>query len=60
MSSPSPSSKKARKRILFLHPDLGIGGAERLVLDAALALQSPAGGNHTVQIYTSHLDPTHA
>ena len=23
-------------RIVFLHPDLGIGGAERLVCDAAL------------------------
>ena len=26
-------------KIIFLHPDLGIGGAERLVVDAALALQ---------------------
>ena len=25
--------------VVFLHPDLGIGGAERLVVDAALALQ---------------------
>jgi hypothetical protein len=27
-------------RVVFLHPDLGIGGAERLVVDAALALQA--------------------
>ncbi|XP_072268157.1 alpha-1,3/1,6-mannosyltransferase ALG2 isoform X2 [Pyxicephalus adspersus] len=26
--------------VLFIHPDLGIGGAERLVVDAALALKS--------------------
>ncbi|XP_041097605.1 alpha-1,3/1,6-mannosyltransferase ALG2-like [Polyodon spathula] len=26
--------------VVFLHPDLGIGGAERLVVDAALALRS--------------------
>ena len=26
--------------VVFLHPDLGIGGAERLVVDAALALQT--------------------
>jgi alpha-1,3/alpha-1,6-mannosyltransferase len=28
------------KRVLgFIHPDLGIGGAERLILDAATELQ---------------------
>ncbi|XP_037654111.1 alpha-1,3/1,6-mannosyltransferase ALG2 [Choloepus didactylus] len=42
--------------VLFLHPDLGVGGAERLVLDAALALQ--ARGCH-VQIWTAHYDPGH-
>lgn len=26
-------------KIAFLHPDLGIGGAERLIVDAAVALQ---------------------
>ncbi|ORC93634.1 glycosyltransferase ALG2 [Trypanosoma theileri] len=26
-------------RVLILHPDLGIGGAERLIIDAALAMQ---------------------
>lgn len=43
-------------KVAFLHPDLGIGGAERLVVDAALALQ--ASGND-VTIYTSHCDPNH-
>ncbi|KAE9394727.1 mannosyltransferase [Gymnopus androsaceus JB14] len=43
-------------RIAFIHPDLGIGGAERLVVDAALGLQNLG---HQVDIYTSHHDPNH-
>ncbi|TID13871.1 hypothetical protein CANINC_004818 [Pichia inconspicua] len=43
-------------KVAFLHPDLGIGGAERLVVDAALALQA-AGDDIT--IYTSHCDLNH-
>ncbi|KAJ4473881.1 alpha-1,3-mannosyltransferase ALG2 [Lentinula aciculospora] len=43
-------------KIAFIHPDLGIGGAERLVVDAALGLQNLG---HTVDIYTSHHDPDH-
>ncbi|XP_013186230.2 alpha-1,3/1,6-mannosyltransferase ALG2 [Amyelois transitella] len=43
-------------KILFLHPDLGIGGAERLVLDAALAFKARG---HDVAFYTNHHDPTH-
>ncbi|XP_006863256.1 PREDICTED: alpha-1,3/1,6-mannosyltransferase ALG2 [Chrysochloris asiatica] len=46
---PSPS-------VLFLHPDLGVGGAERLVLDAALALRTRGCD---VQIWTTHYDPGH-
>ncbi|KAL8669453.1 MAG: hypothetical protein Q9168_005959 [Polycauliona sp. 1 TL-2023] len=46
----------APKSIVFFHPDLGIGGAERLILDAALALQSQG---HKITIFTSHCDPTH-
>ncbi|KAG7196094.1 Alpha-1,3-mannosyltransferase-like protein [Scheffersomyces spartinae] len=42
--------------IAFIHPDLGIGGAERLVVDAAMGLQDL--GNH-VDIYTSHCDLSH-
>lgn len=43
-------------RVLFMHPDLGIGGAERLVVDAALALQKTG---HSVQFLTNHHDPSH-
>lgn len=43
-------------KIIFLHPDLGIGGAERLVLDAALAFKSKG---HSVSFYTNHHDPSH-
>ena len=42
--------------IAFIHPDLGIGGAERLVVDAALALKKR---NHHVRIFTSHHDRNH-
>ncbi|EXJ75236.1 alpha-1,3/alpha-1,6-mannosyltransferase [Cladophialophora psammophila CBS 110553] len=44
------------KRIVFFHPDLGIGGAERLIVDAAVGLQEQ--GNK-VTIFTSHCDPNH-
>jgi alpha-1,3/alpha-1,6-mannosyltransferase len=59
-------------RVAFIHPDLGlgeslssvyfvnlntvIGGAERLIVDAALGVQQLG---HTVHIYTSHHDPNH-
>jgi len=43
-------------RVIFLHPDLGIGGAERAVIDAALALKSRG---HHVHMVTSHHDPSH-
>jgi alpha-1,3/alpha-1,6-mannosyltransferase len=56
ISLDSQAKKERRKSIIFIHPDLGIGGAERLILDAALALQSRG---HSVTIYTSHRDPTH-
>ncbi|BGO99960.1 Alpha-1,3-mannosyltransferase-like protein [Rhodotorula toruloides] len=38
-------------RIAFIHPDLGLGGAERLVVDAAVALQKRG---HDVEIFTSY------
>ncbi|KAF8319441.1 mannosyltransferase [Clavulina sp. PMI_390] len=44
-------------RVGIIHPDLGIGGAERLVVDAALGLQQ---AGYEVKIYTSHHDPAHA
>ncbi|GAA6026745.1 hypothetical protein JCM8097_005829 [Rhodosporidiobolus ruineniae] len=38
-------------RIGFIHPDLGLGGAERLVVDAAVELQKRG---HEVEIFTSY------
>ena len=38
----------------FIHPDLGIGGAERLIVDAAVALQNK---EYQVYLYTAHHDP---
>lgn len=53
--SPAPDLP-TRKTIVFFHPDLGIGGAERLIVDAAVGLQEL--GNK-VTIFTSHCDPQH-
>lgn len=41
---------------MILHPDLGIGGAERLILDAALALKQLG---YQITIFTSHHDQNH-
>ena len=53
--SPHTMAEK-RQHIVFFHPDLGIGGAERLVVDAAVGLQERG---HKVTIFTSHCDPAH-
>ncbi|KAJ2781321.1 Alpha-1,3-mannosyltransferase-like protein [Coemansia javaensis] len=45
-----------RLNIAFVHPNLGIGGAERLVVDTALGLQRRG---HRVVLYTMHHDPAH-
>ena len=45
-----------RRNVIFIHPDLGIGGAERLIVDAAVSLQELG---HKVTIFTSHCDPNH-
>lgn len=50
----APAAKP--KTVLFFHPDLGIGGAERLIIDAAVGLQNRG---HKVVIFTSHCDPQH-
>ncbi|KZT11138.1 glycosyltransferase family 4 protein [Laetiporus sulphureus 93-53] len=50
------ASSSSKLRVAFVHPDLGIGGAERLVVDAALGLQKLG---HEVDVYTSHHDPNH-
>lgn len=44
------------RKIVFVHPDLGIGGAERLVIDAAVGLQSLG---HHVTILTSYRNTAH-
>ncbi|KAJ6102759.1 Glycosyl transferase family 1 [Penicillium sp. IBT 16267x] len=46
----------APSNVVIVHPDLGIGGAERLIIDVALALQKRG---HRVTIYTSHRDKNH-
>lgn len=46
----------ANMRVTFVHLDLGIGGAERLVVDCGLALQQ---AGHTVDFITSHHDESH-
>ncbi|CAG9771377.1 unnamed protein product [Ceutorhynchus assimilis] len=46
-----------RLKIAFIHPDLGIGGAERLVLDVAGALKKQ---NHDILFITNHYDKNHA
>lgn len=43
-------------RIGFIHPDLGIGGAEQLIVNMAVALKNKG---HNVIIYTPHHDPKH-
>ena len=47
-------TRQGKLRVAFAHPDLGIGGAERLVVDAALGLR---GRGHDVTIYTARHDP---
>lgn len=58
--SPESSAEYAKARdkrnIIFIHPDLGIGGAERLIIDAAVGLQNLGD---RVTIFTSHFDPQH-
>lgn len=43
-------------KIAFIHPNLGIGGAEQLMINLALALQNQG---HFVKFYTPYHDPTH-
>jgi hypothetical protein len=37
---------QTKQHTVFFHPDLGIGGAERLVVDAAVALQERGHPRH--------------
>ena len=36
----NPPVSRGREKVALIHPDLGIGGAERLVVDAALELSA--------------------
>lgn len=56
MSQPSAPPPVYHRKVAFIHPDLGIGGAERLVVDAAVGLQNKG---YEVTIYTSHCDKSH-
>jgi alpha-1,3/alpha-1,6-mannosyltransferase len=56
--APAPQRANAqRRRIAFLHPELGLGGAERLVVDAAIELKARG---HEVVMYTAGHDPRRA
>ncbi|GIL78526.1 hypothetical protein Vretimale_6121 [Volvox reticuliferus] len=48
------ATNKNGLRIAFIHPDLGLGGAERLVVDAATEL---VRCGHHVDMYTAYYDP---
>ncbi|RLN13210.1 hypothetical protein C2845_PM09G22480 [Panicum miliaceum] len=50
---PSSAAKTKRLRVAVIHPDLGIGGAERLIVDVACQL---AAHGHDVHVFTSHHD----
>lgn len=56
MATKSRKPASNGRSIVFFHPDLGIGGAERLIVDAAVGLQERG---HKVVIFTSHCDPRH-
>ena len=55
-STKATEDGSARMKIALTHLDLGIGGAEQLVVHLACALQN---AGHDVQMYTSHHDPSH-
>ncbi|BFI04881.1 alpha-1,3/alpha-1,6-mannosyltransferase [Marchantia polymorpha subsp. ruderalis] len=50
------AASSPKLRIALCHPDLGIGGAERLVVDAAMELKKRG---HEVLIFTAHHDRQH-
>ena len=50
----SKSRDQTKKTVAILHPDLGIGGAEQLIINVALALQTEG---YSVKVYTPFFDP---
>ncbi|MCO5573388.1 hypothetical protein L7F22_027158 [Adiantum nelumboides] len=53
MSKTSSAASEKKLKIAICHPDLGIGGAERLIVDAAVEL---ASRGHRVHVFTAHYD----
>ncbi|KAH9723124.1 GDP-Man:Man(1)GlcNAc(2)-PP-Dol alpha-1,3-mannosyltransferase [Citrus sinensis] len=45
--------RSSKLNVAIIHPDLGIGGAERLIVDAAVELVSHG---HNVHVFTAHHD----
>ena len=45
--------QQANMKIVFLHPDLGLGGAEQLIVQLAYGLQLQG---HSVVVYTNYFD----
>lgn len=45
-----------KKHVVFLHPDLGIGGAERLIVDMAVGINSIG---HRICLITNHHNRKH-
>ncbi|CAL8121514.1 unnamed protein product [Orchesella dallaii] len=56
-NSGSGEVTSSKGRVAFIHPDLGLGGAERLIVDAAVGLQKRG---YEVTIYTGYHNPSHA
>ncbi|TFJ83655.1 hypothetical protein NSK_004759 [Nannochloropsis salina CCMP1776] len=54
--APSADPPSETLHVTFLHLDLGIGGAEQLIVNAAVALQQL---EHHVTIWTTHHDASH-
>lgn len=52
-----PTTKEQPLQVAFIHPDLGIGGAEQLVVNLALSCQKL---NWKVKLYTPSYDPSRA
>ena len=54
------TSKKKDRSIIFIHLDLGIGGAEQLIVNLASAsLNTSTEYNQNLRIYTAHCDQNH-
>lgn len=51
-----PFHEGTSMKVTFRHLDLGIGGAERLVVDSGVALKN---ADHSVDFITSHHDKSH-